>query len=59
MSVAHCSLPVEAGGDAFATLSDRECETLVGLLKRVQAQLHVLSQEAVPDGSERRAKYRE
>jgi DNA-binding MarR family transcriptional regulator len=44
--------------DAFATLSDSECETLVGLLERVQAQLHALEQETVPDGNERRAQYR-
>jgi DNA-binding MarR family transcriptional regulator len=44
-----------ASRDAFAVLSDAECETLVGLLERVQAQLDALGQEAVPDGDERRA----
>ena len=43
-----------ASRDAFATLSDLECETLVTLLERVQAQLDVLVQEPVPEGSERR-----
>lgn len=41
--------------DTFAVLSDAECEILVGLLERVQARLHALGQEAVPDGDERRA----
>lgn len=44
-----------ASRDAFAVLSDVECETLVGLLERVQAQLDALGQEAVPDDEERRA----
>jgi DNA-binding MarR family transcriptional regulator len=47
-----------ASRDAFAVLSDAECETLVGLLERVQAQLHSLGQEAVPESDERRAQYR-
>ena len=47
-----------ASRDAFATLSDTECETLVGLLERVQAQLDALEQEPRPDGDERRAQYR-
>ena len=47
-----------ASRDAFAVLSDTECETLVGLLERVQAQLHALEQQAMPDGNERRAKHR-
>jgi DNA-binding MarR family transcriptional regulator len=47
-----------ASRDAFAVLSDAECETLVGLLERVQAQLHALGQEAVPESDERRAQYR-
>lgn len=47
-----------ASRDAFAVLSDTECETLVGLLERVQAQLHALEQEARPGGNERREKHR-
>jgi DNA-binding MarR family transcriptional regulator len=47
-----------ASRDAFAVLSDTECETLVGLLERVQARLHALGQEAVPDGNERRVQPR-
>jgi DNA-binding MarR family transcriptional regulator len=47
-----------ASRDAFAVLSDAECETLVGLLERVQTQLDALKQEAVPNGDERRAPYR-
>jgi DNA-binding MarR family transcriptional regulator len=46
-----------ASRDAFAVLSDAECETLVGLLEPVQTRLHALGQEAVPDGDERRAPY--
>jgi DNA-binding MarR family transcriptional regulator len=41
--------------DAFAVLSDAECETLVGLLERVQTRLHALAQGARSDGDERRA----
>ena len=47
-----------ASRDAFAVLSDTECETLVGLLERVQARLQALEQETRPDGDERRAKSR-
>lgn len=47
-----------ASRDAFATLSDAECETLVGLLERVQAQLHALEQEARSDSDERRVQPR-
>lgn len=43
-----------ASRDACAMLSDAECETLVGLLERVQAQLDALGQEAAPDREERR-----
>jgi DNA-binding MarR family transcriptional regulator len=43
-----------ASRDAFAVLSDAECETLVALLERVQARLQALEQEAVPEGGERR-----
>jgi hypothetical protein len=43
-----------ASRDAFAVLSDAECETLAGLLERVQAQLHALEQEARPERDERR-----
>jgi DNA-binding MarR family transcriptional regulator len=42
--------------DAFASLSNTECETLVGLLKRIQAQLDVLQQQALPEREERRKK---
>lgn len=44
-----------ASRDAFAVLSDAECETLVRLLERVQARLHALEREVLPDGDERRA----
>ena len=44
-----------ASRDAFAVLSDAECETLVGLLERVQAQLDALGRQPVPEGQERRA----
>lgn len=44
-----------ASRDAFATLSDAECETLVVLLERVQTQLHAIGREALPPGEERRA----
>jgi DNA-binding MarR family transcriptional regulator len=44
-----------ASRDAFAVLSEEECETLVGLLERVQTRLHDIGQEATPDGDERRA----
>jgi DNA-binding MarR family transcriptional regulator len=47
-----------ASRDAFATLSDRECETLAGLLERVQAQLDALGQEEVLYSDERRTKHR-
>jgi DNA-binding MarR family transcriptional regulator len=47
-----------ASRDAFAVLSDTECETLVGLLERVQTQLHALEREVLPDGDERRAQHR-
>lgn len=47
-----------ASRDAFVVLSDAECETLVGLLERVQAQLDVLGQDAAPDGEERRVRSR-
>jgi DNA-binding MarR family transcriptional regulator len=47
-----------ASRDAFAVLSDTECETLVGLLERVQARLHALEQEAGQDGDEKRVRYR-
>ena len=43
-----------ASRDAFAPLSDVECETLVGLLERVQVQLSALAREPVPDREERR-----
>jgi len=43
-----------ASRDAFAVLSDAECNTLVDFLERVQAQLHALEQEATPQGDERR-----
>ena len=43
-----------ASRDVFAALSDEACETLVGLLERVQAQLDVLRQAGVPDREERR-----
>ncbi len=43
-----------ASRDVFAVLSDEACETLVGLLERVQAQLEVLRQDGVPDREERR-----
>jgi len=43
-----------ASRDVFAVLSDEACETLVGLLERVQAQLDALRQEGVRDGEERR-----
>ncbi len=43
-----------ANRDVFAVLSDEECETLLGLLERVQAQLGALRHEAVPDSEERR-----
>jgi DNA-binding MarR family transcriptional regulator len=42
--------------DAFAEFSDAECETLVGLLERVQARLQALGQDALQDGDERRVK---
>jgi DNA-binding MarR family transcriptional regulator len=48
-----------ASRDAFAVLSDAECETLVRLLERVQARVDALGQEALPDGDERRVRYRE
>lgn len=47
-----------ASRDAFATLSEPECETLVGLLERVQAQLLALEQGSEPDGTERRVQSR-
>jgi DNA-binding MarR family transcriptional regulator len=43
-----------ASRDAFAALSDVECEMLAGLLERVQAQLEILGKEPVPGGAERR-----
>ena len=43
-----------ASRDAFAVLSDAECETLVGLLERVQTRLQELGSEAMPDRDERR-----
>ena len=43
-----------ASRDAFAVLSDAECEVLVRLLARVQARLDALGQETVPDGEGRR-----
>lgn len=43
-----------ASRDAFATLSDEECETIVQLLHRVQAQLQVVRQRVPPDHDERR-----
>jgi DNA-binding MarR family transcriptional regulator len=43
-----------ASRDAFAALSDEECETLAGLLQRVQTQLEAIGQEAVPEREERR-----
>ncbi|HEX6507434.1 MAG TPA: MarR family transcriptional regulator [Chloroflexota bacterium] len=47
-----------ASRDAFATLSDTECETLTELLERVQAQLRVLEQETRLAGDERRVQKR-
>jgi DNA-binding MarR family transcriptional regulator len=47
-----------ASRDALAVLSDTECETLVGLLERVQARLHALGQEAGQDGDEKRVRHR-
>jgi DNA-binding MarR family transcriptional regulator len=44
-----------ASRDAFAGLSDAECETLVGLLERVQARLETLGRQPVPVDDERRA----
>src|SRR5262249_43622651 len=44
--------------DAFAVLSDAECQTLDELLQRVQAQLDALGQQPVPEGEERRAPVR-
>lgn len=43
-----------ASRDAFAVLSDAECETLVGLLERVQERLEVLGRQALPAAEERR-----
>lgn len=48
-----------ASRDVFAVLSDAECETLVDLLERVQAQLDTLGQNAVPDRNEKEGIERE
>lgn len=45
-----------ASRDACASLSDTECETLVSLLERIQTQLDLLRQQALPDREERRVK---
>lgn len=47
-----------ASRDAFAVLSDAECQTLVALLQRVQTQLDALAQQPVPAGDERRVPLR-
>lgn len=43
-----------AARDVFSVLSDDECDTLVGLLERVQEQLEALTEEPLPVGKERR-----
>lgn len=40
--------------DVFADFSDAECETLVGLLERVQERLLILQGQPVPERDERR-----
>jgi DNA-binding MarR family transcriptional regulator len=43
-----------ASREAFAVLSDAECETLVVFLERIQTRLHALEQAATPGADERR-----
>lgn len=48
-----------ASRDAFSVLSDEECETLVRLLERVQAQTEALARSPLPEKEERRVSPRQ